>query len=415
LKSSRSGLIIATSLFIGLALLVGLTWVNYNFLLRYTVKETFLPRYIGTRYLMMKGISPYSSESSLAMQKAVDGSPADSGEGPTLFLHPMYAFPIYAPFALIEDSLTAKAVWMTLLEICLVIITWLSLSLSRWRVSLILGVIIFIFSVTWYYGARPVLDGDISILCALFITAGLLAIRSDQDILAGFLLALSTVKPSLVLVLALFILVWAISHRRWYIFWSFIGSLVLTVAATSLFVPSWTIEYIRQLVVYFRYPEINTTAALLSYWLPGIGKQVGWILTGLMVAMLLWEWRMAWKKDFRWFFWVACLTLAGSLLIGLPTSVDNYIVLFPALVLVLGVWDERWGVLGQVMMVFSLVILSIGIWGVIWLTQQNGIPLDRSPIIHFFLPIFILVGLYWVRWWAINPPRMPLQEVSHRA
>ncbi len=408
LKSNRRGIVITIIMIVGLAILVGFSWVNYQLLLRYAVKEMFTPRYLGTRSLLMKGWSPYSKESSAEMQKAVDGSPTDPGEGPTLYLYPLYAFPIYSPFALVDDIMVAKAVWMTALELSLMVIAGFSLTLSRWRISLILTAIILIFSLTWYYGLRPVLDGDVAILSALCIVMALAAIRADIDVLAGFLLALATIKPSLIPLLAVFLLLWAISHRRWLLVWSFTGSLVLIVAATSLFVPSWTIEYIRQLVVYFRNPEINTPGAILTLWLPGVGKQIGWILTGIILAILIWEWRQAWGKEFRWSFWTACLTLAAIPLVGIPTSIDNYIISFPAIILVFAVWAERWGVLGRVMLVLSLVILSAGVWGYVWIAYQNGIQPDRSPVIILLLPIVTILSLYWIRWWAINPPRLPL-------
>jgi hypothetical protein len=27
-------------------------------------------------------------------------------------------------------------------------------------------------------------------------------------------------------------------------------------------------------------------------------------------------------------------------------------------------------------------------------------------LIFLFLPLFTLLGLYWIRWWAIRPPRI---------
>ena len=29
-------------------------------------------------------------------------------------------------------------------------------------------------------------------------------------------------------------------------------------------------------------------------------------------------------------------------------------------------------------------------------------------------PVILVVGLYWVRWWALNPSKLPLEEFSNR-
>ena len=56
------------------------------------------------------------------------------------------------------------------------------------------------------------------------------------------------------------------------------------------------------------------------------------------------------------------------------------------------------------------------VFGVPW--AINYFLLDRlgdmsQEIIFLFLPLFTLIGLYWIRWWAIRPPRI-LSDLANR-
>ncbi len=318
----------------------------------------------------------------------------------------------YAPFALTADQATARIVWMTLLELALFGCLALSLSLSRWRVPPWALLLLIISLLTWYYALRPLMDGDLSILVALLAAAALVALRAEQDSLAGFLLALALMKPAPVIPLIIFVLVWGASQRRWLVVWGFLGSLALLTAATSLLIPDWVVQNIRQVIQYLRLPLTNTPGTLIAFWLPGIGRQLGWLLTILTVILLAVEWSQALRKEFRWFFWTACLTLSITPLLGIPTSVDNFIVIYPALILVLATWEERWGKLGRVLFLASLLIIGVVPWWLVQVSTQNGMPPDQNPWLFLFLPIFMLVSLYWVRWWAIHPARLPVPEMA---
>ncbi|MFC2043579.1 hypothetical protein ACFLUA_05465, partial [Chloroflexota bacterium] len=123
-------------------------------------------------------------------------------------------------------------------------------------------------------------------MSALFIVLALLAIRSDIDALAGISLALASIKPQMVLILYIFILIWAVSTHRWTLIWSLLGFLVLFIAAGSLLVPNWIVDNFRQVIRFSESNFISTPGAIISYWLPGIGRQLGWALTGIMVGVL---------------------------------------------------------------------------------------------------------------------------------
>ena len=58
-----------------------------------------------------------------------------------------------------------------------------------------------------------------------------------------------------------------------------------------------------------------------------------------------------------------------------------------------------------------LLALFFGLWWLFLTTIQRGDQPIQHPIMFFPLPLFMLLGLYWVRWWAIRPPRPLMDEM----
>jgi hypothetical protein len=383
--------------------LAALTWVNYRYSVQNPGGSDFVPRWVGTRLFLMNGQSPYSDATTTEIQKMFYGRQARPGEDQVLFAYPLYSIFIFGPFAMIEDFNMARAVWMTILEVAALLLTAAGLSLARWRPPALMLAGLLIFALLWYYGLRTLINANAGLLIALFVSGVLLLIRSEQDGLAGVLLALSTFKPQVVLPLVILVLLWAASRRRWVLFWSFLGSLALLVAVMALLIPNWIWQDFVQIAAYPEYTMPKTPGEIFTYWMPGVGRQMGWAVTVLAVGTMIWEWRSAWNKDFRWFLWAAYLTLALTPLTGLQAATENYMVMLPAVLLIFAAWDGEWGPLGRVLITASCLVLFFGLWALFLVTLQRGDQPVQGPIMFFPLPIFVIAGLYWVRWWVLRP------------
>jgi hypothetical protein len=364
--------------------LAAITWGNYRFIHQNPEKNDFIPRWAGARIFITQGVSPYSSQASREMQELVYGREDGPGVDDLQYMYPFYAVFIYAPFALIGDLEWARAVWMTALEVGVLLIGVAGLSLSRWKIPKLLSVVLIVFAVTWFYSVQAIL------------------------------LAIASIKPQMVILFILFVLIWAVSHRRWLIIWSFFGSVLLLFALAILLLPDWIMQYLRQILPYIKDFQFTTPGSIFSDTLPGIGRQMGWALTGIMVLLLFLEWRAALGKDFHWFLWTANLTLVVTILVGIPSSIFNFVVFLPVLIFLLVTVGARWGRSGRVLMIASIVILWISFWGIYLYNISNGIPLTDQHILYLVLPLLAVIGLYWVRWWSIQKQRLPLQEIADR-
>jgi len=413
LKKHREELSVFGIILIVLFALIGLTWSNNQFGIQNPGGNDFLPRWVGTRLFLTQDLSPYSEEVNREIQEMVFGREAKSGEDKSLFVYPFYSIFVYAPYALISDYNLARALWMTTLEISLIAITLGSLSLSQWRLHPVFIILLMIFSILWYHAVRPLINGNTAIVIALMIVGAFLAIRANLDSLAGILLAMTTIKPQMVILLIPFIFLWAISQRRWLLIWSTLGILVLLIAGMNLFVSDWIIQNLRQVFTYPSDTLPGTPGAILQEWLPGVGSELGWLLTIILAGVLIWEWRAAWGKDFQWFFWTACLTLVITNLIGIRTTTANYIALVPALILIFASWDIHWDRFGKFLVGFSYLLLLIGLWSLFILTlTETQHQATQSSVMFFPLPLLLLVGLYWIRWWVVHPEDLWLEKLK---
>jgi hypothetical protein len=401
-RSSTVFIILIAAVLLGLFSV--LTWANYRFSAENPGGTDFLVHWVGTRALVMEGLNPYSDEVALEIQTRTYGRAAQPGEHELRVAYPLYSVIVFLPFALVGDFTLARALWMTVLEIALLLLVFLSLRLVRWRIGLPMLVVLLLFSLFWYHGLRPLINGNAVILVALFLVGAILALRAGADELAGVLFAFSTIKPQVVVLVLAFVVLWAAANGRWRVITWLGVTVFLLSASAALIIPDWILHNLREVVRYPGYNPPGTPQAAFIAWWPAWGQRLGWVLTGFMALFLLVEWWGNRRADFRGFLWTALLTLAISQWIGIQTDPGNFIVLFPAVILVLSQIADRWRAGGRVFTVVCLIALFAGIWAIFLNTVQFGDQPLQSAVMFFPLPAFLLITLYWVRWWVVQPP-----------
>ena len=389
---------------LGVGLLVLLTWGNLSYVRQNPGGNDFLVHWMGTRSFLVDGISPYSDQTALRIQTFAYGRPAQKGEHQLRVAYPFYSIIVFFPFALFSDFSTARALWMTVLEVALLGLAFLSIRLANWKPSFLMLVFYTLFSILWYHSVRPLINGNAVILVALAIVGALLAIRSGADELAGVLLAFTTIKPQVVLIFLIFVILWAIINRRWRLIAWLFGTMVILVAIATFLMPDWILQNIHEVLIYPSYNPPGTPGAALATLFPAMGQRLGYALTGVIIVILLFEWISGRNADFRGFVWMACLTLVASQWSGIQTDPGNFLVCFPAFALIFALIDERYRKMGWLISTLIMLFVGIGLWALFIKTvdYSSGQPL-QSPIMFFPLPAILFILLFWVRWWAFHP------------
>ena len=392
--------------------LAGITWVNYRFSLQNPGGNDFLARWVGANKWLLEGLSPYDERVSLETQELIYGHPADTeiGEDKNHFIYPMYSMIFFGPFGLLDYTI-ARAIWMTILEVAAVALVWISLRFAQWKTSFGMTALLVLFSLIWYHGARTIVLGQFAVINAILIILGLYLIRREQDFGAGVLLALSTIKPQMVYLLVPFVFIWAYSVRRFRILSGFLSTFAILMVVTLALVPNWPLAMLAQMLDYPTYTTTVSPLAVIAGRSPGIQPLFGQVLHGIAYVYLIAQWIYAWGKDERRFEWAALMTLVITHLVAYRTATTNYLVLIPALFLIFRVTEQRWKGVGRVFTLAVLLALGVGLWWLFLVSVQGNI---EGPIMYLPVPFLCLLGLWWVRWWAVRPPRLLLEEFSSR-
>jgi hypothetical protein len=393
---------IAFFVFLAIAIFGGLVWANTVYVRTRPVEKQFLVPWLGARTYLQYGVSPYDAQSTQRAQIVYYGRMAAEGEDPLRLATPFPVELFYFPFALITDYPLALGLWMTLGEIALIAAAFLTLSLTGWKPRWFLLSLILLFAVLGVYSFRALTGGSAAPLVVFGLVAALVAVRDERDELAGALLALSFFKPSIAAVFLLFILWWIVSNRRWRVALGFLMAAGLFTLLSFFLLQSWFFPYLRGLVSAFRNNPGITVGGLLVEWWPAIGTRVGWIITIALALLLFLEWRALRGKDFRHALWTASLTLTVAPLLDLPTSLDAHILLFLPLLLILSVAAERWTGLRAAFASGGILLVTFALT---WLISSS------THALFFVLPIVLFACLYWIRWWAVHPPRTWFESI----
>jgi hypothetical protein len=392
-------------------LLIGLAWGNYNFAQDNIAGEGFSAQWISIRSLVTAGNSPYSDLVTAEIQKVVQSETSFAPGNPPRYTSPMFSGVVVFPFALIGNKTLAHALWLTVQLIAIFVVLVLGIKLTAWNPVWYIFLLFLIFTIFSYHVLISWLDGGLSIWATLFLVLGFLAIKSDRNELAGISLALSAIQPLMVILVLVFTLIWAATRRRRsLILWFFVTLIFLSIVGVFL-VPDWIIQYLRVLYKFRQNFPPGNPGVLFKNTLPGLGTQLGWLVSGVLGLILLIEWWLALRKDFRWFLWTACLTIVISQWIGIPTIPGNFTGLILPLILISASFMERWLREGQWVAVLMAVILFIWEWALLYVDLTSTQPKMQLNLI-IPLPLILLIGLYWVRWWALKPRRLLIEELK---
>ncbi len=151
------------------------------------------------------------------------------------------------------------------------------------------------------------------------------------------------------------------ARQKKVLLWFFV-TLLLLVLSAMLLIPDWLVQNFMEILRYPGYnPAINLQSALVEV-LPGFGARLGWAISGVLALLLLIEWGIAARSNFRGLLWAAMITLLATQWIGIPTDPGNFIILFPAIVLIFESWERRWRNAGKFFVILCL-ILCLSLFG----------------------------------------------------
>jgi hypothetical protein len=369
----------------------------------------FLLPWRGVRAVFFEEIEPYGEIVARSVQMDVYQREVRAGEKPYLLDMPFQIVLLYAPLGIFGDAAVARGLYQLIAEASLLALALLSLQLSDWRPKWIFAILFFLLAGLGYYSFWSLIEGSPAILLGLVYAGILLSLRGGMDELTGALIAVSLYKWEIGGPLLVLVLLRILQQRRWRVVSGLFMALFIMMVVAFLVYPGWGLSFLRGTMANLRWNYGFTTGAIFTHMWPEWGERLGWALTAFLIIVLISEWRGGRGADSRRFHWTACLTLAATPLLGLRTEMQNLVVLLIPLAFIFAVVRERWKGgywLGGIL----LALVFLVPWA---LFLGAGIPAGlREDLIFLFLPLFTVTGLYWIRWWAIRPPRTWLERAN---
>ncbi|KAA3646436.1 MAG: DUF2029 domain-containing protein [Chloroflexi bacterium] len=379
----------------------------------YPGHNDFLSRWEAARSYWVDGLNPYGAEASQNIQQSIYGRTATDTEDPGFFAYPFYTVFLLLPLVFTNYA-WASAIWMVLLEVCLIVSLILIINHFNWRPSLFLLGALMVWTVISYFPARGLILGQPGLLIYLLEVFAIWALAHKNDRWAGITLAVSTIKPQMGYLIVPFLMLWALRERRWNFFGSFVATFAVLIAASFALQPSWMTDWLAQVSIYTSYTQIGGPAWVISNWLwmsinprTGIWEVVGgyghWIellISGSLYAYLGWLWyQVLWLRKQERFMWTVVMTLTITHLVAPRTASPHFVVFIIPMLFYFRHLIQQYGEgRGTIYSLVVLAILFIQGWLHFLFTVEGEF---EHPTIYLPIPILVFLLLILTRqlWW----------------
>jgi Glycosyltransferase family 87 len=303
------------------------------------------PRWLGARELLLHHRDPYSLEVTREIQAGYYGRPleaerTDDPKDQQGFAYPVHVVFLLAPtiglpFPLVQTGFRWLLVILTLASVFL----WLRV--LRWRPGVRVTGILIVLSIGSYPAMQGIMLQQLTLMVSALLAGCAAALVGGNFVVAGFLLALATIKPQLALPLTAWLVLWAASNwreRRGFL-WSFGVTMAILLAASEYILPGW-IGRFRDAIAAYRQYTGGAGSLLDVLTAPVIGKIIATMLV-LAVAITGWLVRRV-SHESEAFTIIMTLVLAVTLVIVPTFAPSNQVLLLPAAFLIAARRRDLW-------------------------------------------------------------------------
>lgn len=392
----------STLIFIAAALIAFLVAVigTYNALTRpYPGLNDFMSRWEGARSYWIDGLNPYGEAASFNIQRQIYGRAALEDEDPGFFAYPFYIALVIWPLVHF-DYAWASAVWMVLLEACLLLALILLLDLFRWRPRPLLLAVLVLWSLFSYFPSRGLILGQPGVLVYLLEILAVWALSRQQDRLAGIALALSTIKPQMGYLIVPFLLLWSLREKRWQFAAAFIITFGGLMIGSFVLLPSWLADWLAQVRIYDTYTALGSPIWIIVVYYLNLGEAPLRLIELACYGLLLWQvYETLFRGKRERLLWTITLALTITHLVAPRTATPHYVVFMIPLIFALREMIAANRRAGGGWALLLLTALFIVQW-IHFLTTVQGE--FEHPTIYLPWPLLSLAYL-WItrrRWWG---------------
>jgi hypothetical protein len=300
------------------------------------------PRWVGTRELLLHGRNPYSPEVSHEIQTAFYGHAIDQRYGQPgvdvideqRFVYPVYVVFLLAPTVYLDFSqLQAWAPVILALLTAISVLLWLQV--LRWRPPRTMIAAIALFVLASPQVAQGLRLRQLGLVVGFLLALSAWCITRNYLAIAGVLLAISTVKPQMVLLPLLWFLLWGAGdcRKRWPLLAGFGVIFAGLGGMGEIILPGWVRYFVEGLIAYRKY--FPTTSLLCL----ALGNWMGGVLSGVAIvalATVAWRNRQADAASSEFIRTLVAFFVGTALVLPLLTPFNQVLLLLPVMIIVRG-------------------------------------------------------------------------------
>jgi len=303
----------------------------------------FYQVWLSSRALLEERFDPYSPEMTRRIQVDLYGRPLDSGRaGDPLdlraFPYPLYTDLLFWPLAAISFAM-ARLFVVGILAAMTLGTVWLWLSALEWKVDWKWIAVISLLTISSYPALEGLFAGQIGLLVCFLLAASIVALHTQRFFFAGFVAALTTIKPQVTTLAILYLLVWATAYwsvRKRFII-GFIATLTLLVGSSLAVEPSWIESWVRTVLAYRHYTQAPLVTEVVTSQLgPRLSGAVSLVLTGISIisaTVAIWINRTAAIGSFAFSITLSLLLVITTIVLLPGQAVYDHLILLPGVLL----------------------------------------------------------------------------------
>jgi hypothetical protein len=310
----------------------------------YSFGADFYPLWLTAREGLHHHRDPYSPETTREIQIGLFGRPLNAQhsavtQDPRSFANPAFTELLFWPLALIPFTVVRVGLVVILCTVtALSIVLWLrTLSLRAGGMTLTTLILLTLSS---YAVLEGLFAEQIGLLIGFLLAASLSALVRQRLFFSGSLLALTFIKPQMVLPVTAYLLLWSFAQwrtRRQFVA-GFVVMSALLGAASLLLWPHWISEWFRVMFAYTRYSTPPLICFVLGDWL---GSGLGPILVAALLAgalALAWRMRHASPGSIEFALTISWLLVTTAVTLLPGHAVYDHVILLPGIILIALSW-----------------------------------------------------------------------------
>jgi|ERR1700722_3737205 hypothetical protein len=347
--------------------------------------------WFGSRALLLYGQNPYGTQVTREIQMEFYGRVIEQSydQSENIVDEQRFAYPVYAVFFLtpvVRLEFQQAQRWTALaLGLLTAVAVLLWLGVVRWRLTATAAAALILFILSSPQIVQGLRLRQLGLVVGFLIALAAWCIGRNYLSSAGLLLALSTIKPQMVVLPIACLLIWTLGRwrERWQLFASFLGGTLLLVLLGELALPGWVSYFAAGARAYWSYGPTKSLLRVL------LGPVPAGILSALLICALLamaWHHRKSPRNSKEFADILAACFLTEAIALPLISPFNQVLLLLPVL-MILKDWQKIPLFLGAAL-VFCFSWPPIACL-IVLLLSKNIHSTSPVPLLPSFLAIFV--------------------------